>query len=398
MGIRTHPHLCILNIDGYPLFNDGCKSVFGGAEVQLWLIACSLAATDKFDISVVVADHGQSSLEYQAGLKLYIHPAYRTSARIENSLPTFCRWWWRRLMFSIELRLHPNVDYIGNRAMYQARVALYDDIDAHIYLCKSNTTRAAELAWYCKDRGKKFIFWASSDIDYDLSSKYRNKQLQKYVIEEADLHIVQTEYQHGLLRDNFGRESTIIRNLVDTDLHFSSEIRSDTILWVGKQNEIKRPEIFIKLAKELEEYQFALIANPMLGLANYLEKWLPTPPNVTFLEYIPFHQIERYFATAKLLINTSIFEGLPNTFLQAAKYGVPIVSLQVDPDNMLSEHKCGLFCNGSFDQLLNNVRTLMAFPDLYSELSSNCKVYIREYHNMEKAIKAYEKAFISVLD
>ena len=42
---------------------------------------------------------------------------------------------------------------------------------------------------------------------------------------------------------------------------------------------------------------------------------------------------------SKILINTSSFEGFPNTFVQAWANGVPVISLKVDPDNIIKKKK-----------------------------------------------------------
>ena len=50
---------------------------------------------------------------------------------------------------------------------------------------------------------------------------------------------------------------------------------------------------------------------------------------------------------------------LPSTFLEAAKCGLPTVSLQVDPGAMLSQHGCGQQCDGDLDRLKETVRLFM---------------------------------------
>jgi glycosyltransferase involved in cell wall biosynthesis len=97
------------------------------------------------------------------------------------------------------------------------------------------------------------------------------------------------------------------------------------------------------------------------------------------------------------LLNTSLFEGFPNAFLQAAKYGVPIVSLQVDPCGMLSSHGCGFFCNGSMEKMQDAVRRLLTDNRLYAEKSANCLRYVRESHDKDKIATQYEDAFLKIL-
>ena len=68
------------------------------------------------------------------------------------------------------------------------------------------------------------------------------------------------------------------------------------------------------------------------------------PANVRLLEKIPFSESDKLFEGALVLLNTSEFEGFPNTFLQAGKYGVPVLSLSVDPDEFITQTGCGLVC------------------------------------------------------
>ena len=117
----------------------------------------------------------------------------------------------------------------------------------------------------------------------------------------------------------------------------------------------------------------------------------PSPPGEHASE------IERYFAEARILLNTSAFEGFPNTYLQAAKYGVPTVSMIVDPDGMLSEHHCGLVSGNDLNQCEQNVRRLMRGDTMYAELSQNSLQYVRTYHNKDEIVQKYEQALEAVL-
>ena len=100
------------------------------------------------------------------------------------------------------------------------------------------------------------------------------------------------------------------------------------------------------------------------------------PSNVEIVEQVPFSEIEDLFCQSHLLINTSAAEGFPNSFLQAAKYGKPIVSLDVDPGNMLTEHGCGVCARGNLEQMAEVVRGLIADRMRYAESSQ------RAAHNM----------------
>ena len=54
----------------YPLFNPENKSIFGGGEVYTYQIAKEIAKRGNFQVSVIVADHGQPHQEVVDGVRL----------------------------------------------------------------------------------------------------------------------------------------------------------------------------------------------------------------------------------------------------------------------------------------------------------------------------------------
>ena len=60
--------ICIISLKAYPLFNKVCNAVFGGAEVQLFLLAQEFAKNKNMDVSFIVADYGQKPSEKYGGI------------------------------------------------------------------------------------------------------------------------------------------------------------------------------------------------------------------------------------------------------------------------------------------------------------------------------------------
>ncbi len=55
--------VCFVSLKAYPLFNPDISSVFGGAEVDLYMLATELANDERFEVSFIVGDYGQPPLE-----------------------------------------------------------------------------------------------------------------------------------------------------------------------------------------------------------------------------------------------------------------------------------------------------------------------------------------------
>ena len=290
---------------------------------------------------------------------------------------------------------------IGNYTIQKSWVEQFDEAHADVYMMPGNNFITGELAYYCKRRHRSYIFLAGSDMDYNADHKRFSDQmdiygsprhLMVYSINHASIHIAQSENQQKILYQNYGRSSFVVKNPIDPELTYKKQENPSTILWVGKSDHrVKQPELFLDLAERYPQYQYLMVLN--LAISDTHERCLARArqlPNVKIIEYMEYNEIESVFAHAKLLVNTSIFEGFPNAFLQAAKYGAPIVSLQVDPGEMLTKYHCGVECSGNFDNLGVKMDQLMQDPSTYSCLSVNCREYICRMHSKDLIIGQYE--------
>ncbi len=414
----SSPRICITSPWNYPLFNPDNQTHFGGWEVRIALIAKELARRGNFQVNLIVGDHSQPHIEQWDGVTLYSWIGRTiwgipTPGRQEKS-PVDSLHISGRLRGWIAGRRRgrqpgPVSGQIGPYVITPEGISIYDEVDADIYMVPGNSQFSGEVGFYTRQRGRKYAFLAGSDMDYYPEYKHSPDALdiysvpyalKTYAIESADIHILQNERQAEMLKSGYGRQGVIIKNPIDLACQFPPNPAARNILWVGKSDErVKRPSLVLELARQLPEYQFVMIMN--LSMPEVHQQRLEEAknlPNVTLVERVPFDQIEQYFANACLHLNTSSFEGFPNTFLQAAKYAVPTISIQVDPGGMLSQHACGLVCNGDFEALKENVRALMMDDGRRSMFGEKALAYVREFHDKDVILPKYEQALFSVLE
>ena len=95
-------------------------------------------------------------------------------------------------------------------------------------------------------------------------------------------------------------------------------------------------------------------------------------------------------------MNTSVYEGFPNTFVQATLHGVPIVSWIVNPDRVLTDRRVGFCAEGSFDRLVSSVRALSLEERLYEDYARRARTYGVEYHSLERSVSQLKELLVSL--
>jgi glycosyltransferase involved in cell wall biosynthesis len=103
------------------------------------------------------------------------------------------------------------------------------------------------------------------------------------------------------------------------------------------------------------------------------------PANVELIPRFPYGDEEAIYSRACVFLNTSSFEGFPNALLQAARFGVPIVSAAVDPDGFIRRTGSGIVAGSDPGQLADAIRRLVGDHAQWESCSKAISAYVRQH-------------------
>jgi len=169
--------------------------------------------------------------------------------------------------------------------------------------------------------------------------------------------------------------------------------------WVATLRQHKRPDLLIQMAKSLPDVQFIVCGGPTnyqtsTGYRDAVVEALTYLPNVDYRGRVSPQEAMDVIADAALLLCTSDEEGFPNTFTQAWSSGTPVVSLKIDPDNIIKNEGLGIV-SGTVDTAVADVKALLAATNRREEIALRARKYINEKHNEAAVIDIFSKALLN---
>lgn len=232
-------------------------------------------------------------------------------------------------------------------------------------------------------------------ISKNMVFRYIDKKTLEYGIRNVSEIIVQTSRQQALLAQHYHRIAVArIDNGHPLPQEKIEKPAVVEIVWVANLKPWKQPEIFIRLVKDLQylsEVKFTMIGSrawPVERHDEFLQE-VKHLKNLSYLGGCPQSQVNAVLARAHIFINTSVQEGFPNTFIQAWMRQLPVVSLNVNPDNVLDDQRIG-FCSGSYDQLKQNVIYLLDRPEVRQRMGIDAQNYAFSTYSMNNIEKIAE--------
>ena len=243
--------------------------------------------------------------------------------------------------------------------------------NGRVVIVRTGTPVVGFIACYCIVRRRRFIF--SSANNFDFLPRHEPSDLQarlyQFGVRHADAVVVQSLEQLELARHRFPEIRRLVRiaSFADEPTETRSGREPSAFVWVGRLIDYKRPLLFADLAAAVPEARFLLIplvpTPPSRGeaaLLSELEAFASRTPNFELGVPLPHRQLVAVLAGSVAVVNTSSFEGMPNTYLEAWGLGVPVLAFEFDPDGVIAKKGLGIAAGGSKEKFISGARELWA--------------------------------------
>ena len=336
-----------------------------GAERQTYEIAIRLA--DRHDVSVVGFSRRGAEVEKGewAGLNLHI---------VEYEMGYF--------------------NYLVRAPFELARTLRKLEPDVCIQRSVGDLT--GFVGTYCRLHNSRFIYHSANIVDvkpqtaFMLFNSPLSLCLYSLGLSLTDVIVAQTQDIARLFSQDLWRlkRVAVVPQLYDASTVQPPPRKSNFILWLARLVWYKRPEIFVELARQLPEYQFVMAGTG--PLQTDVERLAKSVANLKYVGGIDHERAEELCGEARLFVNTSDFEGFPNTLLECGARETPFISLGYDPDEVICKYRIGLHSR-SFNRLTEHVSLLMNDDLTRRELGRNARRYVIENHSPKVTIQAYDR-------
>jgi glycosyltransferase involved in cell wall biosynthesis len=342
----------------------------GGAEYQISLLIDALAGCGEYQIHF---------------LAHFVHAPDRRRAyqvaRIGNGGPL------PRFGYMTDARsLYRTLSSIAPAVIYQRVACAYTGICAYYA-----RRRAIPLLWHVAHDTE--VMPQSLDPGRNIVRLQMEKWAVGFGARRATRIVVQTQRQADLLLKNYSRTAdAIVPNFHPPAGESIEKSGPLTVIWIANFKPWKQPEIFVRLANNLRAYselRFVMVGAPAATSGN--EHWqqslmrdIQNAPNLQYVGPKSHAEVNDLLARAHVFVNTSTHEGFPNTFIQSWLRDVAIVSLHVDPDQVLEREGVGIAAH-SESRLADAVRELIEHPGVRAAYVARGREHARAHHSLRNS-------------
>jgi glycosyltransferase involved in cell wall biosynthesis len=355
--------ICFVAPNAFPvLAGDRINRVVGGAEVQQSLLAREFAARGH-RTSMICMDFGQPDGLVVDGVTVYkMHS-------LHAGLPV--------LRF-----IHPRMTSLWS-AMRRAR--------ASVYYQRGAGALTGQVVAFARRQGAATLFAGAHEDDFDPALPQipfaRDRAICRWGTRHVDAIVTQTDQQQEACRQVLQRESSVIRSCGSSG--GAPGRRDGPVLWVGRVIPWKRPLDVVEIARRNPKLRFKIVGDGDQDLMARLRAAAAELDNLEVVGFVPFVDVGACFDGASALINTSISEGFPNTFLQAWSRGIPSLSY-FDPRTQIDGRRVGEV-HETIDALALAVGELCGDPVRWQLAAADARSFAEQNFAVERAVDAYER-------
>jgi len=241
----------------------------------------------------------------------------------------------------------------------------------------------------------KLVFVCALDAEIDGEFRRMNPVRGYFFHRGMELADVRLSITAGQAADfaRRGMQCEVTRLLLREIGPVAPSEKSVDLLWVARCEDVKRPGLFLDLAEAFPRVRCRMVCAPHdTGLFAATTERAARLSNVDFIEGVPYREIQGEFDRARIFVNTSSHEGVPNTFIHAGLGHTAIASLGIDPDRMFDRFRAGVMAGGSFGELKSGVQRLLEHPEDLAFASAEASRFVREWHDNARNVGVFVRA------
>jgi len=231
-------------------------------------------------------------------------------------------------------------------------------------------------------------------LDTEVNGGFRRENpvrglLFEHAMRRCDVRFAMTEDQRMLFHKN-GMPCGFYRNLILPRAFERTSKKNIDLLWVSRCQPIKRPHLFLDLARKLPEAKCRMVCpREDAALWESVRSRAEAIPNLEFIERVPYHEIQAVYDSAKIFVNTSEWEGWPNSFIQSGLGEAALLSLDVNPDELFKRYALGRFCGGDPARMAEQAKSMLGSAGDLACMQKECARFVAEMHDNRKETDAF---------
>lgn len=265
---------------------------------------------------------------------------------------------------------------------------------------------------------KKYVICPAGSISYQDRSKFLKYLysffLGKRILQKAFkcIAIVETEIanfrNYGVKEKNIivipngiSIKNTIKKNVELKDYSFTKS-GQDFILFVGRLNFIKGPDILLKAFKQIsDEFKnlklvFAGNDQGMLDQLSEFCKVNNINDRVFFLGFQNVEEKSYLYAKAKLVVIPSRSEAMSIVFLEAAAHGTPVLLTNKCGLNFVEKYGIAKLSNPEFKEMSSKISDVLNNKQWQKDSSKKLLNFVKKNYEWSKIIEKYQKVFLDM--
>lgn len=271
-------------------------------------------------------------------------------------------------------------------------------VDARAYVVRGSTVNVAVMAEFCRLHRRAMVYSSANDFDLvrDPVTGSRVKHaIYLHGLRAADAVVVQSRHQLELARPLLRNRQQLEQIPSFAEPAAAQVADPDTFLWVSRITGHKQPLEFIRLARALPDARFTMVdavsSDTDTELLDQIRREAGELDNLELTGPLRREEVLAYLEHTVAIVSTSVWEGMPNVFLEAWARSVPALSLAFDPDGLIEERSLGIATGGSWDRFVEGASSLWSDAKLRASLGANGKAYLEERHSPAAVGERWDK-------